>query len=498
MPHQGLRKLGRTNRIYDYHIDQFVDALENTYTADELPPVFTFLGQSTDTSGRPATASDGELWVVGTGEDATNYVWHGGAWRNFGPVGGPKGDKGDTGAQGPRGVGTAEVYVQTTEPTPLGDGAIWINPEGDPDDPGAGGSGAVDSVNGQTGDVVLTAADVDALPDTTVIPDGLPTVLSTAWGDQREYPRLVKPLAAPILTYGMQSATSVYVPSLVDRRPMGGSGVSLIYSTDHGGAGGIYGLHADSPLGTWTDDGLLYVDGIEGTQTETPAVIWNEKTSLYHVYYHQRGDGTPGSEPWTGLGNQSTFLATTPDLVTFTRVGRVLDVIAQTEAGDGHTGYFRPLRVGDTWYGFSLYGGHDQPRWGQWQSTDGLTWHQHPHRLGHHTPQITHIDDVTTTNRLTIGANVLQWRGRWWQFSIASFGSGGGIRPGVVLASPLSDDLREFAGRPVELALASQAWEGPGINQLGAPIAWDGHVYLTYRAGDDASANVGIGLLEVV
>ena len=35
---------------------------------------------------------------------------------------------------------------------------------------GGGGGGAVDSVNGQTGDVVLDAEDVGALPDNTVIP----------------------------------------------------------------------------------------------------------------------------------------------------------------------------------------------------------------------------------------------------------------------------------------------------------------------------------------
>ena len=38
--------------------------------------------------------------------------------------------------------------------------------------PGApGGGGAVDSVNGQTGVVVLDAGDVGALPDSTVVPD---------------------------------------------------------------------------------------------------------------------------------------------------------------------------------------------------------------------------------------------------------------------------------------------------------------------------------------
>ena len=43
-------------------------------------------------------------------------------------------------------------------------GAEWSNEQG-------GGGGAVNSVNGQTGDVVLTASDVGALPDTTPIPD---------------------------------------------------------------------------------------------------------------------------------------------------------------------------------------------------------------------------------------------------------------------------------------------------------------------------------------
>ena len=42
-------------------------------------------------------------------------------------------------------------------------GAEWSNEQG-------GGGGAVNSVNGQTGDVVLTAADVGALPDTYVAP----------------------------------------------------------------------------------------------------------------------------------------------------------------------------------------------------------------------------------------------------------------------------------------------------------------------------------------
>lgn len=46
--------------------------------------------------------------------------------------------------------------------TRTADGAEWAN--------GGGGGGAVDSVNGQTGTVVLTASDVGAMPDTYTAP----------------------------------------------------------------------------------------------------------------------------------------------------------------------------------------------------------------------------------------------------------------------------------------------------------------------------------------
>lgn len=46
------------------------------------------------------------------------------------------------------------------------DGGSIVDPDGNPQ----GGGGAVDSVNSQTGVVVLTASDVGALPDSTVIP----------------------------------------------------------------------------------------------------------------------------------------------------------------------------------------------------------------------------------------------------------------------------------------------------------------------------------------
>lgn len=55
-------------------------------------------------------------------------------------------------------------------------GVVLIDPvTGLPYKAEGGGGGAVSSVNGQTGEVVLTAADVNALPDSYTPPSELPT-----------------------------------------------------------------------------------------------------------------------------------------------------------------------------------------------------------------------------------------------------------------------------------------------------------------------------------
>lgn len=112
-----------------------------------------------------------------------------------GPQGerGPQGEKGDTGAQGPQGVkgdtGATGEQGPQGETGPAGaDGAPGVgvasggttgqvlakksNADYDTEwvNQGGGGGGAVDSVNGKTGAVVLTASDVGALPSSTSIP----------------------------------------------------------------------------------------------------------------------------------------------------------------------------------------------------------------------------------------------------------------------------------------------------------------------------------------
>ena len=76
---------------------------------------------------------------------------------------GEKGEKGDPGATG-AGVASGGTTGQVLAKRSNADyDTEWVNQSG-------GGGGAVDSVNGKTGAVVLDAEDVGALPDSTVIP----------------------------------------------------------------------------------------------------------------------------------------------------------------------------------------------------------------------------------------------------------------------------------------------------------------------------------------
>lgn len=75
------------------------------------------------------------------------------------------------------------LYLRTDDlpKTPLGE------------EQGGGSGGAVSSVNGKTGAVVLNASDVHALPDTTVIPDAVTEQTVSGWGFTKNTGTYVKP-----------------------------------------------------------------------------------------------------------------------------------------------------------------------------------------------------------------------------------------------------------------------------------------------------------------
>ncbi|PQP80446.1 hypothetical protein C0Q44_27060 [Paenibacillus sp. PCH8] len=142
------------------------------------------------------------------------------------------------------------------------------------------------------------------------------------------------------------------------------------YSTNHNRIGGIGLAYSNSPTGPWTKHGQVYLDTVVGNSTETPFVIWNDEEQLFFMYYQQNGLGI----------NQSTALATSVDMINWTRVGLILDK-PPGFPGDGHTGYFSCFRNGGKWIGFSVMGGGDFGRKCIWHSHDGRSWLADPRPL---------------------------------------------------------------------------------------------------------------------
>lgn len=146
-------------------------------------------------------------------------------------------------------------------------------------------------------------------------------------------------------------------------------------STDHSpAAGSIWRGYSNSPSvapSSWTKvlpDGTY--GGVAYTQMETPHIVWNPDTSLWHVYAH--GIVTGSSGPVV----QRTLVWTSSDLATFTYSGQAFPTIT----GRNHTGYAYVERLGTgNWVAnTSAVDGSvaapNGPKNATWSSTDGLTW----------------------------------------------------------------------------------------------------------------------------
>lgn len=309
---------------------------------------------------------------------------------------------------------------------------------------------------------------------------------------RREYPQLVKPLAAPILAFANQTAESMTWSWIVDHAWSGGVGYTMLYSTDHAAThtvSGIYRATADSPLGPWTPRGRVFRDDTDGSQTETPSVVWDSTSSLWRMYYQQTGvSGTKGI--------QSTLMATSSDLITWTRVGVVLDRLSSSVPGDGHTGYPRPFKYSGSWFMYSLFGGSGWGGQALWQSSNMTTWRQ-VCRIGYGTPWLTHLPGYDIDWRIKwLNSSVIDWRGRAWLIvPVGPTSAGGNANPNLVCAAPLSADLQSIAGLPINITPAAQAWETNGVEGLGNAITSDGRLFLTYRASGQQGS---FGIMEIV
>ena len=318
------------------------------------------------------------------------------------------------------------------------------------------------------------------------------------------YPTLKKLDSNPAFQVADQSANSLLWPYLEDGHKDGITNkIVLVYSTDHSGhiGSGTYLATADNPEGPWTHHGMVFRDdSTGGEQHETPSLKWDAKNSRWLMYYQLKN--IPGKT------SQQTLVATAPSILdangnpeTWTIIGISHEEYYTNNAGDGHSGYFKPLDWDGGDYGFGLYGGTVNSRRAFWISGDGgLTYWPHPQVMQNGQHLISHLDGFDPANwliRHNSGA-FLERNGQLWLIApVGSAASGGAEIPmGKICAFRVASDGVTL-GRGIDITPSLQAWEDEnlGVDQMGSCINYNNKIYVSYRAGGGYG---GFGLMEVL
>jgi hypothetical protein len=294
--------------------------------------------------------------------------------------------------------------------------------------------------------------------------------------------------SGPLIHAADTSLSSVYWPWVLRVDDVLGAPLGTYYmwiSTNHGGASGRIGLlYANNPLGPWTWYGVVYQDTTSGSETETPSVVWNPSTSLFHMYYQQLGpSGLPSSQ------SQATLLATSPDGVTWTRIG-VVAIVEDDVTVSGHSGYWRPWRVGGKWHAHSLLRGGNQPRFGLWHSPDGLSWTVDYRPIGYGSEWVAGNKIVAMNS-----GSVMEIYGRlWWIGQRTDFNSGGTHTGSTYVMAPLASSLRALGGPAVTVIDVDQGWESDDMGAGGSVLVDGGLIYLYYTSGSPLAIGVAVGV----
>lgn len=261
-------------------------------------------------------------------------------------------------------------------------------------------------------------------------------------------PQFDKKMGDPMYTAAMAGLQSMYwfraikVKGLI---PEPKADYYATYSTNHNRAGGIGLAYSNSPTGPWTKHGRVYLDTVVGNSTETPFVICNDIEKLFFMYYQQKGLGI----------NQSTALATSKDMINWTRVGLIIDK-PPGFPGDGHTGYFSCYRYGGKWIGFSLMGGNDAT--------------------------LSAGENFSRSN-----AGVFVYKGNvWWLGMLSEYHSGGVVTVARPAIAKISTDFRQLIERPSNIYFPALAWETTNMQSMMVSVM-DGVVYVYYNT----DSNVG-------
>ena len=284
--------------------------------------------------------------------------------------------------------------------------------------------------------------------------------------------------------------TALYWPSIIRAEGRLPSPIAKYYcylSTNHDVAeGGVWLAVADDLTGPWEahDQDRIYVDTVSGTQTETPSIEWEPLTQQVYMYYQNAGAGR----------NQSTVMASSTDGVSFTRQGVVIDVPDPASGllfpGDGHTGYARVTRISrNNWVAVTLDGGTDYAYRALHRSRDGIRWVTDPNSL------LANQEAIADQERRVNVDDIFMVSGKPWGLATSPIANAGaGQKNGIVVAGPITDDLRHFDGPPEVVWEPTVSWESNDVQSAGIFVDDDGTIALAYVCGSTVGTNGHIGL----
>lgn len=415
----------------------------------------------------------------------------------------------------------------------------------------------------------VTAAQIAALVSGGTSGAAAPAItLSRGEPGDDAFTKLVRLSDTAIFSAAQGSFASLYYPFVLrvdDLIPTPLGTYYMWYSSDHdtGGPGGVGLATAPTRLGPWTNRGVVFQDTVQGNQTETPSIVWNDEATLpigtglaldsptdtvtktahglpadravrltlittatgvkpgvtYYVVQPTANTFklalTPGGTPiditasgtatvvfygvlfmyyqQNALGfNQSTALAKSPDGVTWTRFGLVIDyphfVVGQTYnemPGQGHTGYAKVHKFGTQWIAYHLFGG-SLSHFAVAYSHDGEVWQTDPRLLylnsdlaGDPAAQFTVLDFVRA-------------RGAFWGIGIQGV-------PGdyFVAIAPLAANLRNYLGPARKLLKSELPFEGVYVRSH-TLLVDEGRLFMYYTTEDATGVGGNVGIAEIL
>lgn len=269
-----------------------------------------------------------------------------------------------------------------------------------------------------------------------------------------------------LFSAGDTSAATVYWPWVIktDKITNPLDRYYMYFSTDHdAGMGGIFLASAPTPMGPWTQRGLVYVDtSTANGQTETPTVMWDAFDGVFRMFYQQISAKYGVGNASQAIGDQSTLSATSTDGINWTKDPNFINDIPSGGKvyGDGHTGYFILFRTPRGLFAYSLAGGGGGPAFVKWQcrgkSNDWKTdWR--PLSFNLEMTQGTPLNGRRiewNSSFVVASGGVEYWVGR---LSDGAYGLNSANC--LIGIAPISPDYRQLLERPVVIWSPTDAWE---------------------------------------